>query len=182
MEFEVTENFYKYSPWLKIWEVIRGLLMLFYVPIAYGKHLFDKIRGIEEPNPREQNVWQNHIEFDTYALESLALSNEESMQLLESETLDFPDWKDWDDPFRFLLKFRSQPEIEALNNTFFDEIDLKTELGIYLIRVNKKGKDNNAYSLWRVNGCQQGFRSVASFGFGGQESASKPPQAICKPL
>jgi hypothetical protein len=31
-----------------------------------------------------------------------------------------------------------------------------------------------------VNGCQQGFRSVASFGFGGQESASKPPQAICK--
>jgi CRP-like cAMP-binding protein len=33
-----------------------------------------------------------------------------------------------------------------------------------------------------VNGYQQGFRSVASFGFGGQESASKPPQAICKPL
>jgi len=33
-----------------------------------------------------------------------------------------------------------------------------------------------------VNGCQQGFHSVASFGFGGQESASKPPQAICKPL
>jgi len=33
-----------------------------------------------------------------------------------------------------------------------------------------------------VNGCQQGFRSLASFGFGGRESASKPPQAICKPL
>jgi len=33
-----------------------------------------------------------------------------------------------------------------------------------------------------VNGCQQGFSFVASFGFGGQESASKPPQAICKPL
>jgi hypothetical protein len=33
-----------------------------------------------------------------------------------------------------------------------------------------------------VNGCQQGFRSVASFGFGGQVSALKPPQAICKPL
>jgi len=32
------------------------------------------------------------------------------------------------------------------------------------------------------NGYQQGFRFVASFGFGGQESASKPPQAICKPL
>ena len=41
---------------------------------------------------------------------------------------------------------------------------------------------NNAYSLWWVNGCQKGFRSVASFGFGGQESASIPPQAICKPL
>jgi hypothetical protein len=47
---------------------------------------------------------------------------------------------------------------------------------------NKKTAPNNAYSLWRVNGCQQGFRSAASFGFGGQESASKPPQAICKPL
>jgi hypothetical protein len=33
-----------------------------------------------------------------------------------------------------------------------------------------------------VNGYQQGFCSVASFGFGGQESASKPPQAICKTL
>jgi hypothetical protein len=26
------------------------------------------------------------------------------------------------------------------------------------------------------------FSLVASFGFGGKESASKPPQAICKPL
>jgi hypothetical protein len=33
-----------------------------------------------------------------------------------------------------------------------------------------------------VNGCYQDFRSVASFGFGGRESASKPPQSICKPL
>jgi hypothetical protein len=41
---------------------------------------------------------------------------------------------------------------------------------------------NNAYSLWRVNIYKQGFRSVASFGFSGQESALKPPQAICKPL
>jgi hypothetical protein len=32
---------------------------------------------------------------------------------------------------------------------------------------------NNAYSLWRVNGCQQGFRSVVKFVSGGQESASK---------
>jgi len=28
-----------------------------------------------------------------------------------------------------------------------------------------------------VKGCQQGFSSVASFGFGGQGSASKPPQS-----
>ena len=41
---------------------------------------------------------------------------------------------------------------------------------------------NNAYSLWRANDCQQGFGSVGSFDFGGQESASKPPQAIFKPL
>ena len=33
-----------------------------------------------------------------------------------------------------------------------------------------------------MNRCQQGFYSVASFGFGGQESASKPPQAICRTL
>jgi len=45
---------------------------------------------------------------------------------------------------------------------------------------NEKPTYNNAYSLWRVNGYQQGFPSVASFGFGEQESASKPPQAICK--
>ena len=45
-----------------------------------------------------------------------------------------------------------------------------------------KTGSNNVYSLWRVNGCRQGFRYVAKFGLGGQESASKPPQAICKPL
>ena len=33
-----------------------------------------------------------------------------------------------------------------------------------------------------MNGFEQGFRPVVSFGLGGQESASKPPQAICKPL
>lgn len=32
------------------------------------------------------------------------------------------------------------------------------------------------------NGCQQGFRSVTNFDFGGQKRAPKPPQAICKPL
>ncbi len=45
-----------------------------------------------------------------------------------------------------------------------------------------KTTHNKAYSLWRVVGYQQGFSSVASFGFGGQKSASKPPQAICKTL
>jgi hypothetical protein len=38
---------------------------------------------------------------------------------------------------------------------------------------------NKAYSLLRVNGYLQGFRFIASFGFGGQESASKPQQAKC---
>lgn len=41
---------------------------------------------------------------------------------------------------------------------------------------------NNTYRLWRLNLCQQGFRSVASFGFRGQKSASKPTQAIHNPL
>ena len=140
MQFEITEKFYKYSPWLKVWEVIRGFLTIFYLPIAFGIHLFDKLRCVKEPESREQNIWQDHIEFDAYGLESLALGNEELTQLLESKTLDFPDWKGWDAPYRFLLKFRSRPEIEELNNAFFDEIDLKTELGIYLIRVNEKGK------------------------------------------
>ena len=47
---------------------------------------------------------------------------------------------------------------------------------------NKKTVGNKAYSLWRVNGCQQVFHSIASLGFGGQKSASKPLQAICKTL
>lgn len=37
---------------------------------------------------------------------------------------------------------------------------------------------NNAYSLWWVNVYKQGFRFVASFVLSGQESASKPSQAI----
>ena len=53
---------------------------------------------------------------------------------------------------------------------------------IYCHEKKKIIVPNNAYSLWRVHGCQHGFRSVANFGFGGQENASKPPQAICKPL
>jgi hypothetical protein len=38
--------------------------------------------------------------------------------------------------------------------------------------TERKAAANTAYSLWRVNGCQQGFRSVAIFSFGGQEIAS----------
>jgi len=49
-------------------------------------------------------------------------------------------------------------------------------------KKNETTTANNAYSLWRVNGCQQDFRLVAKFVSGGQESSSKPPQAICKPL
>tara|TARA_R110000851_G_scaffold207537_2_gene359847 strand:+ start:263706 stop:263975 length:270 start_codon:yes stop_codon:yes gene_type:complete len=40
-----------------------------------------------------------------------------------------------------------------------------------------KKSQRTTYSLWRVSGYQQGFRFVASFGFGGQESALKPPQS-----
>lgn len=46
----------------------------------------------------------------------------------------------------------------------------------------KNTMHNTTYSLWRVNGYKQGFRSVAKFASGGQESAPKPPQAICKRL
>ena len=59
---------------------------------------------------------------------------------------------------------------------------LKTTEKLRIGQIKKAHTANNAYSLWRMNGCQQGFRSVASFGFGGQESASKLPQAICKTL
>ncbi len=54
---------------------------------------------------------------------------------------------------------------------------MKTDVGMLVpqIKWNKKTKANNAYSLWRVNGYQQGFRSVANLGFGGKKSASKPP-------
>jgi hypothetical protein len=31
----------------------------------------------------------------------------------------------------------------------------------------KKTMHNNAYDLWRVNGSQQDFRYIASFGFAG---------------
>lgn len=140
MEFEVSEYFYKKSLWLKIWEVIEGFLMLFRLPFAYGKHILDKLKGIEEPKPREQDVWENHIAFETYAIESLAIGNKELKWLFESDVLDFPNWEDWDDPFRPLLKIRAQPEIEKLNRAYFDEIELKTEQGIYLIRINEKGK------------------------------------------
>lgn len=123
-----------------MWEIIRGILMIFYLPFAYGKHLFDKLRNVKEREPREHNIWQNYVKFDTYTLELLVLGDEESIELLESKTLDFPNWKDWGDPFRSLIKYRSQPEIEELNKAVFDEIDLKTKLGIYLIRINEKGK------------------------------------------
>lgn len=45
-----------------------------------------------------------------------------------------------------------------------------------------KTHHNKAYSLWRVNGYQQGFWLLAKFLSGGQKRASKTPQAICKPF
>tara|TARA_R110002050_G_scaffold80311_5_gene171829 strand:- start:40 stop:759 length:720 start_codon:yes stop_codon:yes gene_type:complete len=41
---------------------------------------------------------------------------------------------------------------------------------------------NKAYSLWRKTPVRKRFRFVANFSFDGQESSSKPPQAICKPI
>ena len=140
MQFQTQEEFIKYSPWARIWEVISGVLMIFYLPIAFGKYLINKLRGIKEPEPREPNIWLEHAQFDGLKLWSLALDNEQSIKILESETLDFPDWKDWEDPFRNLLKFRTEPTLPELENMFFDEVELKTVSGIYLIRANEKGK------------------------------------------
>lgn len=53
-------------------------------------------------------------------------------------------------------------------------------MGLQLIQSRLKTSANKAYSLSRVNPFPQGFRFVASSGDGGQESASKSPQAICK--
>lgn len=140
MHFQIQEEFIKNSLGAKIWEVIRGSLTIFYLPIAFSKYLINRLRGIKEPEPRAQNVWLEHGQFDGFKLWSLALNNEQSTKMVESDTLDFPDWKDWEDPFRHLLKFRTEPPLSELEHTFFDEVDLQTESGVYLVRLNKKGK------------------------------------------
>lgn len=140
LQFEITENYQPYSLWEKIWEVISGLLTIFYVPFAYGKHLLDKLRGIEEPEDREEDVWLLHAKFSDYQIESFAIDSDKAANLVLSEVYDFPDWKDWDSPLMYLLKFRSTPEIKALENVLFGDNDLMTEDGLYLIRVNKKGR------------------------------------------
>ncbi len=63
--------------------------------------------------------------------------------------------------------------------TLFENLNLQFPRNLTGMKFHLTRKTNyvlQRIKLWRVNGCQQGFRSVASFGFGGQESASKPPQ------
>ncbi|MCC4214264.1 hypothetical protein [Leeuwenhoekiella parthenopeia] len=73
-----------------------------------------------------------------------------------------------------VLNLRTQI-LEQLEKTRSIE-DYRNDLNWELIRdqaeeikekIKKKRHHNKTYSLWRVNGCQRGFRSVASFGFGG---------------
>ena len=140
MHFQIQEDFIKQSRGARIWEVIQGYLMIFYLPIALGKYLINRLRGIKEPELREENTWLEHAQFDGLKLWSLALDNEATSKIYESETLDFPNWEDHEDPFRFLLKFRTEPAIPELENAFFDEVELVTGDGIYLIRINEEGK------------------------------------------
>lgn len=140
MEFEINESFEKYTFWDKAKEALQGYLTILYLPFAYAKHLVDKVRGIKELRKRKLGVWSDYINYDTYKVDSLALSDEESTKILESEILDFPDWKDWGDPFRSILRLKAIPQIKELKDSFFDEIDLKTKVGTFLIRINKKGK------------------------------------------
>lgn len=139
MQFEITEHFKRQSLWLKVWEVLRGFLLIFYVPLAYGKHLIERALGVKEPELQKQDAWLSHVQYDTYTVASLALGNSAVEKLLESDTLDFPYWEDWGDPFRFVLRFKAQPAIKELENAYFDEIDLRTDWGLFLIRINTKG-------------------------------------------
>ena len=113
--------------------------MVFYLPVAFGKYVIKRLQGIKEPTPREQNIWLEHSEFKDFKLWTLALGQEELTNILEADALDFPDWKDWEDPFRNLLKLKTEPVVQELEHALFDEMELVTESGIYLIRINAKG-------------------------------------------
>lgn len=139
MHFQTEEYYFKDSPWKKGWEFFRGILLIFYAPFAYGKHLINKMHGIVDPEPRIQGAWQEHSVFENLIVLSHALNDEDAEKLYESDTLDFPYWKDWDDPFRYLLKFKTEPKLVELETMYFDEVGLVTERGIYLIRINEKG-------------------------------------------
>ena len=138
MEFEIEERIERYTFWQQAWFVTRGFLAIFYIPIAYGKHIVNKLRGIKEPDLRPQNEWVKHKETDSMEVWSYAIGDEEEYKRL-FEQLDFPDWKDWDDPFRFLLKLKTDPKIDQIEEQYFDEQYLETNYGIYVIRINPKG-------------------------------------------
>ncbi len=140
MHFRIEEHYYKQSSWSKLMEVMIGFLMLFYLPIAYGRDFIKKIKGTVDTEPVQQDVWIELSEVEYLKVWSLALNDEEATRLLESEKLDFPNWKDWEDPFRFLLKVKTEPLLPDLEDMIFDEVSLVNNRGIYLIRINEKGK------------------------------------------
>jgi hypothetical protein len=140
MHFQTEEYYHKYSPWLKVWEVVRGYLMLFYLPIAFGKHLLEKMHGVVEPEIRQCGVWLEHAEYNDLLIWSLALKEEEHNNLIKSDVFDFPHWEDWEDPFRSILKIRTEPTLNDVEDMFFHAVELQTEDGLYLIRINEKGK------------------------------------------
>ncbi|QNR25259.1 hypothetical protein [Croceimicrobium hydrocarbonivorans] len=140
MKFELSEYYSAYSRLTKFKEVLEGILLIFIFPFFYVRHLFAKIKGSNEAMGSELNTWKSYAVCGSYSLESRVLKNEEVEALLEGNQLDHPDWLDWDDPFRDVMKFRAFPEIPALSEAHFDEVDLKTEQGIYLIRFNPKSE------------------------------------------
>lgn len=101
--------------------------------ISYSK----KIRGIKEPELRTTNLWIKVEGYKDFEIWTFAVEDEnENERLLNS--LDFPDWEIID-PFRFILKIKTVPDLELLNGSYFDENMLETEKGIFIIRINKKG-------------------------------------------
>lgn len=138
MQFQVRQTYTPFTVGFKIKAILRGFLTLFYLPFEFARHLFQQLFGIKEPVGRPENVWLHHEPETRFDLRTFALDNETSENLVEAGELAFPEWKDWNDPFRLMIRIRTNPKLPDLEQLLFDEVLLTAEPGTFAIRINPK--------------------------------------------
>ena len=145
MEFKVDEYTYDLSKNKFTADIVSFILKTFTIivasPFVFINWLYKNISS-KKDEPIDLK-WEPFVEYGNFKIEQLFIADAEI-----PTDLDYPSEPDEINIF----KLKSNPEIEGLNDFYFNVETAETLRGLYLISVNKKGFGMTLWFLDKKNG------------------------------